>query len=148
MTFIPSVSCDSTNSRSNRSINTSRFPRCNVYCRSSAIGQQVSVGGASGFSIGKTCAANGTVAIRNFNARKIDILELIQRFDRKPLTMDAVKHSVPKPVPETLRERRFYQRMSGTNVEGSLSKDRRMLRHCCLQQQSATIARYSPFCRS
>ncbi len=75
MIFIPSASCDSTNSRSNRSINTSRCPGCNVYCRSSTIGQQFSSGGcASGFSIPKPCAANGTVAIRNFNARKIGLL--------------------------------------------------------------------------
>src|SRR5437773_9430965 len=47
MIFIPSTSCDSTNSRSNRSINTSRFPGCSVYCRSSTIGQQV----CSGFAL-------------------------------------------------------------------------------------------------
>src|SRR6266516_5791137 len=76
MSFIPSASCDSTNSRSTRSISTSRFPGCNVYCRSSTIGQQVSVGFASGFSTAKVCAANETVATRNFNARKIDILGL------------------------------------------------------------------------
>src|SRR5207247_672756 len=70
MTFIPSASCDSTNSRSNKSINTSRCPGCNVYCRSSTIGQQVCGSCASGFSIPKPCAANGTVAIRNFNAHK------------------------------------------------------------------------------
>src|SRR5437867_1060487 len=77
MTFIPSASCDSTNSRSNISINTSRFPGCNVYCRSSTIGQQFSSEScAFGFSIAKVCAANETVAIRNFTARKIDILGL------------------------------------------------------------------------
>jgi len=56
------------------------------------------------------------------------------------------KHSVPRPFSETLRERRFYQRMTGTNIEESLSRDGRMLRHYCLEQQSATIAPYSPFC--
>src|SRR6266567_2918565 len=70
MTFIPSASCDSTNSRSNRSINTSRFPGCNVYCRSSMIGQQVCGGCAFRFSTPELCAANETVAIRNFNPRK------------------------------------------------------------------------------
>jgi len=47
-----------------------------VYCRSSTIGQQVCRGCASGFSIPKACAANKTVAIRNFNARKIGITAL------------------------------------------------------------------------
>ena len=72
--------------------------------------------------------------------------------------MDAVKHSVPKPVSEMLRERRFYQRRSGTNVEGSLSKgeERRgtvafsnnqqpspdTARSVnCLQEHSATLSR-------
>ncbi len=41
--------------------------------------------------------------------------------------------------------KKILSRMSSLNVEGFLSKDRRMLRHCCLQQQSATVARYSPF---
>src|SRR6266481_2161854 len=90
MIFIPSASCDSTNSQSNRSINTSRFAGYKVYCRSSTIGQQVCGGCASGFSIPKPCAANGTVAIRNFNARKIDILGLMHHSTthRKPLTID------------------------------------------------------------
>jgi hypothetical protein len=54
--------------------NTSRFPGCNVYRRSSTIGQQFCGGCASGFSIPKSCAANGTVAIRKLNARKIGFL--------------------------------------------------------------------------
>ena len=44
MIFIPTASCDSTNSRSNRSINTSRFPGCKVYRLSSTTGQHVPVG--------------------------------------------------------------------------------------------------------
>src|SRR5438093_13223313 len=73
MIFIPSASCDSTNSWSNRSINTSRCPGCSVYCRSSTIGQQVCGGCAFGFSTPELCATNETVAIRKLNARKIDI---------------------------------------------------------------------------
>src|SRR6266478_2882701 len=146
MTFIPSASCDSTNSQSNRSINSSRLPGCNVYCRSSTIGQQVCGGCASGFSIPKSCAANGTVVIRNFNARKIDRKAVYDTSGAIINRTFSKQHSVPKPFAEPLRERRLYQRKSGTNVEESFSRDRRMLRHCCLQQQSATIARYSPFC--
>src|SRR5580765_6268921 len=40
MIFIFTCSWASTNSRSNRSIKTSRFPECRVYCLSSTTGQQ------------------------------------------------------------------------------------------------------------
>src|SRR5437899_10413767 len=43
MTFIPTASCGSINSRSNRSIKISRFPGCSVYCLNSTMGQQSSV---------------------------------------------------------------------------------------------------------
>src|SRR4029453_6951703 len=98
MIFIPSASCDSTNSRSKRSINTSRFPGCNVYCRSSTIGQQVCGGCASEFSISKPCAANRTVAIRNFNACKIDMLGLMTELFRNVNASSArfFFHSFPR----------------------------------------------------
>jgi hypothetical protein len=70
-------------------------------------------------------------------------LELIQR--SKPLTRHAVKRSVLRPVSETLREKISVKAGSGTNLERSLPQDRRMLRQCWLQQESATIARYSLF---
>src|SRR5436190_8406295 len=40
MAFTPTASWVSTNSRSNKSIKTSRFPECRVYCLNSTTGQQ------------------------------------------------------------------------------------------------------------
>src|SRR4029077_6172287 len=80
----------------NNSINKSRLPGCNVYCRTSTFGQQICGDCASGFSMAKPCAATGTVAIRNFNARNIDILKLHHppTMHRKPLTIDEVQQSI------------------------------------------------------
>jgi hypothetical protein len=69
-----------------------------VYCRSSTIGQQVCGGCASEFSIAKPCAANRTVAIRNFNACKIDMLGLMTELFRNVNASSArfFFHSFPR----------------------------------------------------
>jgi hypothetical protein len=67
-------------------------------------------------------------------------LELIQR--SKPLTRHAVNVQFSDRSLKRFEKEDSIKAGSGTNLERSLPQDRRMLRQCWLQQQSATTARY------